>query len=97
MPKRLAGVKCFVALRAKACAPGPEGVDERTRKAVGGLLLALISGMTMQQLLDPDGAPTAEDLTLAMQTMASLFAPESPATRLRASGQAAPADSGRAR
>jgi hypothetical protein len=31
------------------------------------LLLALTSGMTVQYLIDPKGAPAADDLTLAMK------------------------------
>jgi AcrR family transcriptional regulator len=55
-----------------------EKMDARTRKAVGGLLLAIISGMTVQFLLDPAGTPTAEDLTLAMKTIARAFLPRDP-------------------
>lgn len=47
--------------------------DAKTRTAVGGLLLALISGMTVQYLVDAKGAPTADDLTLAMKTIAKAF------------------------
>ncbi|MEO7222002.1 MAG: TetR/AcrR family transcriptional regulator [Devosia sp.] len=49
-------------------------LDGKTRKAVGGLLLALLSGMTVQYLLDPEGAPTADELTLAMKTIGRAFA-----------------------
>jgi AcrR family transcriptional regulator len=48
-------------------------LDAKSRKAVGGLLLALLSGMTVQVLLDPEGAPSADELTLAMKTIARLF------------------------
>ena len=48
-------------------------LDPKTRRAVGGLLLAIISGVTVQVLLDPEGAPTADDLTLAMKTIAKAF------------------------
>jgi AcrR family transcriptional regulator len=48
-------------------------LDPKTRTAIGSLLLALISGMTVQYLIDPEGAPTADDLTLAMKTMAKAF------------------------
>ena len=50
-----------------------EKIDTKTRTAVGSLLLALISGMTVQYLIDPEGTPTAEDLTLAMKTIAKAF------------------------
>jgi AcrR family transcriptional regulator len=49
------------------------GLDPKTRRAVGSLLLALMSGVTVQVLLDPKGAPTADDLTLAMKTIAKAF------------------------
>jgi len=49
-------------------------LDAKSRKAVGGLLLALLSGMTVQVLLDPQGAPTADELTLAMKTIGRAFA-----------------------
>ena len=50
-----------------------ETLDARTRRAVGSLLLAIISGVTVQVLLDPEVAPTADDLTLAMKTIARAF------------------------
>jgi AcrR family transcriptional regulator len=53
---------------------GNDMVDPKARKAVGGLLLALLSGMTVQYLLDPAGAPTADELTLAMKTIGRAFA-----------------------
>lgn len=48
-------------------------LDAKTRRAVGGLLLAIISGVTVQYLLDPEGAPTADDLTLALKTIGKAF------------------------
>ena len=51
----------------------PEKLDAKTRRAVGSLLLAIISGVTVQVLLDPEGAPTADELTLAMKTIAKAF------------------------
>jgi AcrR family transcriptional regulator len=52
---------------------GPEPLEPKTRRAVGSLLLAIISGVTIQVLLDPKGAPTADDLTLAIKTIARAF------------------------
>ena len=52
---------------------GDEPLDPKTRRAVGSLLLAIISGVTIQVLLDPKGAPTADDLTLAIKTIARAF------------------------
>ena len=49
-------------------------MDAKTRRAVGGLLLALISGITVQYLLDPKGTPNADELTLAMKTIGKAFA-----------------------
>jgi AcrR family transcriptional regulator len=49
-------------------------IEPKARMAVGGLLLALISGMTVQYLIDPKGAPTADDLTLAIKTIGKAFA-----------------------
>ena len=48
-------------------------IDAKTRRAVGGLLLALISGITVQYLLDHKGTPNADELTLAMKTIAKAF------------------------
>ena len=48
-------------------------LDPKTRRAVGSLLLALMSGVTVQVLLDPKSAPTADDLTLGMKTVAKAF------------------------
>ena len=45
----------------------------KTRRAVGSLFLALMSGVTVQALLDPKGAPTADDLTLGVKTVAKAF------------------------
>ena len=53
---------------------GADKIDPKARTAVGGLLLALISGMTVQYLIDPKGAPTADDLTLAMKVIGKAFA-----------------------
>ena len=50
-----------------------EGLDARAQKAVGGLLLTLISGMTLQHLIDPDGTPTPTELALGIKTIAARF------------------------
>src|SRR3569832_529439 len=49
-------------------------MDAKTQQTVGGLLLALISGITVQYLLDPKGTPNADELTLAMKTIGKAFA-----------------------
>ncbi|WBB67937.1 TetR/AcrR family transcriptional regulator [Micromonospora sp. WMMD812] len=46
----------------------PQGQD--TARAVGSLVLALISGLTVQWLLDPEHAPTGADLALAVRAVA---------------------------
>ena len=55
---------------------GDAPLDAKTRKAVGSLLLAIISGVTIQVLLDPKGAPTADELTLAIKTIARVLTAE---------------------
>jgi AcrR family transcriptional regulator len=44
-------------------------LDAKTRRAVGSIILALISGLTVQHLLDPKGAPNAEEITLAIKAI----------------------------
>ncbi len=48
-------------------------LDGKTKRAVGSLLLAIISGVTVQYLLDPEGAPGPDDLTLALKTIGKAF------------------------
>ncbi|MDQ1289366.1 MAG: hypothetical protein QG622_2932 [Actinomycetota bacterium] len=51
-------------------APGEKGPsDERVAKAVGSLVLAIVSGLSVQWLLDPDDAPTAAELVAALRTV----------------------------
>ena len=50
-----------------------ERLDAKTRTAVGGLLLALISGIGIQYALDPRGAPTPDDLVLALKAIGKAF------------------------
>ena len=52
---------------------GDQGFDARTNRAVGGVLLALISGMTLQYLIDPEGAPSATELTAGLKAIAAAF------------------------
>ncbi|MFJ8689742.1 TetR/AcrR family transcriptional regulator [Micromonospora wenchangensis] len=46
---------------------GGENVSEETRKAVGSFLLALMTGLTVQRLLDPEAAPSGKELAAALR------------------------------
>ncbi|WP_018829889.1 TetR/AcrR family transcriptional regulator [Salinispora tropica] len=46
---------------------GGENVDDETRKAVGSFLLALMTGLTVQRLLDPAAAPSGKELAEALR------------------------------
>lgn len=50
-----------------------ESIDARTRTAIGGVLLALISGVGIQYALDPKGAPSPDDLVLALKAIGKAF------------------------
>ncbi len=47
-------------------------MDDATRRAVGSLVLAVISGLAVQWLLAPEAAPTGRDLTTALRAIAAL-------------------------
>jgi AcrR family transcriptional regulator len=47
----------------------PDGEDPAIARAVGSLHQALLSGVLIQWLIDPDRAPTAADLTAALQVI----------------------------
>jgi AcrR family transcriptional regulator len=46
-------------------------VDDRQERTLGAFYYSLTIGLVVQWLLDPDTAPTAEDLTEAMQMIAA--------------------------
>jgi hypothetical protein len=48
----------------------PEAEPERADQ-VGSLYQALVSGVLVQVLIDPDDAPTPQDLTAALRTVAA--------------------------
>jgi AcrR family transcriptional regulator len=48
-----------------------EDADQETLRAVGSLFQGLISGILVQWLIDPDRAPSAADLVLALQAVTS--------------------------
>ena len=43
-----------------------EGLDERDRRGLAAVLLALFDGLALQWLLAPDGVPDADDVTRAL-------------------------------
>jgi AcrR family transcriptional regulator len=47
-----------------------DGADQRVARAVGSLHQALLSGVLIQWLIDPDRAPSAADLEAAVQAIA---------------------------
>ena len=51
---------------------GPPGLDEKTAYAIGSIHQALLSGVLVQWLIDPEHAPSARDLA---RGLASLLAP----------------------
>jgi AcrR family transcriptional regulator len=53
-----------------AGAPGAGGVDGEEARLLGGLAQALLAGLAIQWLIDPDGALTAHDLTAALKLAA---------------------------
>ncbi|WKU05012.1 TetR/AcrR family transcriptional regulator [Micromonospora sp. HUAS LYJ1] len=55
------------ALAAFVIQNGGENVSEETRKAVGSFLLALMTGLTVQRLLDPEAAPSGKELAAALR------------------------------
>ncbi|WFE64840.1 TetR/AcrR family transcriptional regulator [Micromonospora sp. WMMD714] len=55
------------ALAAFVIRDGGENVSDGTRKALGSFLLALMIGLTVQRLLDPEAAPSGKELARALQ------------------------------
>lgn len=56
----------------KAAIPGAEALDERTARTLASLLIAVIDGLALQWLIDPERAPTGEELTGALDSILSL-------------------------
>ncbi|HET6501549.1 MAG TPA: TetR/AcrR family transcriptional regulator [Amycolatopsis sp.] len=46
-----------------------ERPDDRTLRAVGSFLLALMTGLSVQRLLDPESAPSGHDMLDALRTI----------------------------
>ncbi|MEU1889320.1 TetR/AcrR family transcriptional regulator [Micromonospora sp. WMMD987] len=55
------------ALAAFVIRNGGENVSDATRRALGSFLLALMIGLTVQRLLDPEAAPSGKELAGALQ------------------------------
>ncbi len=49
--------------------PGAEALDERTARTLASLLIAVIDGLALQWLIDPERAPTGEELTGALDSI----------------------------
>jgi AcrR family transcriptional regulator len=47
----------------------PPGTDERTVRAVSSVHMALLAGLTQQWLIDPENAPSGEDVVLGLRTL----------------------------
>jgi AcrR family transcriptional regulator len=50
---------------------GADDVDDDAARAVGSLGLALVNGVVLQALIDPERAPSGRDVAAAVRTMAS--------------------------
>lgn len=49
-----------------------QSLDPETVRTLGGVELALVSGVMMQQLVDPEGAPGPEDIIAGLRRLASI-------------------------
>jgi AcrR family transcriptional regulator len=55
----------------------PDGGDQEIARAIGSLHQALLSGVLIQWLIDPDRAPSAADLAAALQAISRQVCAES--------------------
>lgn len=53
----------------EAAISGAKALDERTARTLASLLIAVIDGLALQWLLDPERAPTGEELTDALDSI----------------------------
>lgn len=53
----------------EATIPGAQALDERTARTLASLLIAVIDGLALQWLIDPERAPTGEELTGALDSI----------------------------
>jgi AcrR family transcriptional regulator len=51
-------------------------VEEKDARTIGAVQSALISGLLMQHLLDPDTAPTGAEVVAGLRALAALTAPD---------------------
>ncbi|GAA1319060.1 TetR/AcrR family transcriptional regulator [Pseudonocardia xinjiangensis] len=65
-------------------------VDERTALQLGSLALALVNGLVLQTLLDPERAPSGRDLAAALRALR----PDEPAQARTGSGGVAQGEAG---
>jgi AcrR family transcriptional regulator len=56
--------------------PGIDPGDEQTVRAVGSVHMALVAGLSLQWLVDPENAPSADDVALGLQAMLDALRPE---------------------
>jgi uncharacterized protein YjeT (DUF2065 family) len=56
---------------------GVDDTDEEKMRAIGSLHQALVSGVLVQWLIDPDRAPSAAGLARALQAIAGQVVPAS--------------------
>lgn len=49
--------------------PGADALDEHTARTLASLLIAVVDGLALQWLLDPERAPTGEELTRALDSI----------------------------
>ena len=54
---------------------GVDGVDEQRARAIGSLHQALVSGVLVQWLIDPERAPSPAELAQGMRAIAELITP----------------------
>jgi AcrR family transcriptional regulator len=54
---------------------GVDGADEQRARAIGSLHQALVSGVLVQWLIDPERAPSAAELAQGLQAIAELITP----------------------
>lgn len=58
--------------------PSADRFDARQRQAIGSVLLALVPGLMAQWLVDPEHAPDASDLTMALQLIGAALSGKAP-------------------
>ncbi|MFC5744915.1 TetR/AcrR family transcriptional regulator [Actinomadura rugatobispora] len=56
--------------------PGVDPGDEQAVRAVGSVHMALVAGLSLQWLVDPENAPSADDVALGLQAMLDALRPE---------------------